>query len=231
MGRAAAILFDFDGVIVDSERLHHATMAEALAGIGPAFDWEYYRENLMGLDDRGAFAHLLARAGREASPDTMRGLIADKAERFARMAEAGRVPAYAGAVDLIRSCAAAGPVGLCSGALRSDVVPVLGALGLAECFAELVTADDVERSKPDPACYALCVRRLAARFPGEGIAPETCVAVEDTCDGIAAARGAGIAVLGVASNVAPEALRAAGAARVAASLAGLAYGDVASVIG
>ena len=54
MGVPAAVLFDFDGVIVDSERLHHETMAEAMAGDGPAPSWEFYREKLMGLDDRGA---------------------------------------------------------------------------------------------------------------------------------------------------------------------------------
>jgi len=67
----------------------------------------------------------------------------------------------------------------------------------------------------------LCVDRLAARFPGAGIVPGRCVAVEDTVDGIASARGAGLAVLGVATNLPAAALRAAGAAEVVDSLAGL----------
>jgi len=69
MARPAAVLFDFDGVIVDSERLHHETMVAAMAGEGPACDWAFYRDNLMGLDDRGAFALLLARAGIEPRPE------------------------------------------------------------------------------------------------------------------------------------------------------------------
>ncbi|MGD9782273.1 MAG: HAD family hydrolase [Kiritimatiellia bacterium] len=217
----AAVLFDFDGVIVDSERLHHETMVEAMAGDGPATPWEYYRGNLMGLDDRGAFAALLKRAGIEPSPEEIRRRIARKAALFAKHAEEGRVPAFPGAVELVRACAAAGPVGLCSGALRSDVDPVLAALGLADRFAETITADDVAASKPDPACYRLCVERLAAKFPGRGIAPAACVAIEDTADGIASARGAGIPAVAVATNLPAEALRAAGAAAVVDTLAGL----------
>ena len=218
MARPAAVIFDFDGVIVDSERLHHETMVAAMAGQGPATPWEFYHEHLMGFDDRGAFAVLLERAGIAPTPEEIQRRIAVKARLFAEAAAAGRVPALPGAVELVRACAVQGPVGLCSGALRSDILPVLDALGIADCFAEMVTADDVPLSKPDPACYRLCVARLAARFPEEGITPATCVAIEDTTDGISAARGAGIPVVGVATNMEPAPLLAAGARRVFVAL-------------
>ncbi len=231
MATPAAVLFDFDGVIVDSERLHHETMVETMAGQGPAVPWEFYRENLMGLDDRGAFAVLLKRAGIEPTPEEVRRRIARKAELFAQHAAAGRVPAFPGAADLIRACAAAGPVGLCSGALRSDVDPVLAALGIADCFAEKVTAEDVPASKPDPACYRLCVVRLAAKFPDRGIVPAACVAIEDTGDGIASARGAGLPVVAVETNLPASVLRAAGAAAVVERLAGLTPARLAALAG
>lgn len=217
----AAILFDFDGVIVDSERLHHETMVEAMAGDGPATPWSFYHETLMGLDDRGAFAVLLKRAGIEPTPEALQVRIDRKAILFAEHAEAGRVAALPGAVALVRACAVAGPVGLCSGALRSDIEPVLKALDIGDCFSAQVTADDVPASKPDPMSYRLCMEQLAARFPARGIAPSTCVAIEDTTDGLASARGAGIAVVAVASNLPIDLLQAAGAAAVVDTLEGL----------
>ena len=221
MGVPAAILFDFDGVIVDSERVHHETMVEAMDGEGIAPSWEYYREHLIGFDDRGAFAALLAAAGIAPAPEEIRWRIERKAALFARRAAEGRVAAFPGAVELIRACAAACPVGLCSGARRSDIDPVLGASGIERCFSARVTAEDVDASKPDPACYRLCVERLAERFPGRGIAAAACVAVEDTPDGIAAARGAGIPVVAVATNLPAPALRSAGASAAVETLKGL----------
>jgi beta-phosphoglucomutase len=231
MGVPAAVLFDFDGVIVDSERLHYETMVEAMAGDGPAPTWEFYLEKLMGRDDRGAFAVMLERAGIEPTPEEIRRRIARKAVLFAKHAADGRVPAFPGAVELVRACAAAGPVGLCSGALRSDIEPVLAALGIADCFAEQVTTEDVPQSKPDPASYRLCVERLAARFPALGIVPAACVAIEDTTDGIASARGAGIPVVAVATNLPASALRAAGASAVVVSLVGLTPERLAALAG
>ena len=231
MATPAAVLFDFDGVIVDSERLHHETLVEAMAGQGPATPWEFYHANLMGYDDRGAFAVLLERAGIAPTPEEIGRRVARKAALFAKHAAAGRVPAFPGAADLVRACAAAGSVGLCSGALRSDVDPVLAALGIADCFSEKVTAEDVPASKPDPACYRLCVARLAARFPARGIAPGTCVAIEDTDDGIVSARGAGLPVVAVATNLPADWLRAAGAAAVVDRLAGLTPARLAELAG
>ncbi|HAL91934.1 MAG TPA: HAD family hydrolase, partial [Verrucomicrobia bacterium] len=200
---------------------HHETMVEAMEGKGPATPWEFYREHLMGLDDRGAFAVLLKRAGIAPSFEEIHRRVAHKAVLFAKHAAAGRVPALPGAVELVRACASTGPVGLCSGALRSDIGPVLAALGIAGCFSVQVTAEDVPQSKPDPASYRLCVKRLAEMFPGRGIAPGDCVAIEDTADGIESARGAGIPVMAVATNLPAAILRLAGATVVVESLAGL----------
>ena len=231
MGHPAAVIFDFDGVIVDSERLHHQTLVEAMAGEGPVVTWEFYREKLIGFDDRGAFAVLLEQAGIAPTPEEIQRRIECKARLFAKQAAEGHVPAFPGAVELIRACAAACPVGLCSGARRSDIDPVLATLGVDGCFAVRVTTEDVERSKPDPAGYRLCVERLAEKFPTNGIVPDNCVAIEDTPDGIASARGAGISVLAVTTNLSAVLLRAAGANSVVETLLGLSLEELAARMG
>ena len=106
----------------------------------------------------------------------------------------------------------------------------MASLGLAGCFAVLVTADDVETSKPDPASYRLGVARLADTFPDAGIAAESCVAIEDTADGIASARGAGLAVLGVATHLTADELLAAGASAAVETLEGLGPGFLAGLL-
>ena len=226
----AAILFDFDGVIVDSERLHHRTMVEVAEGLIPAFDWAFYCEHLMGMDDRGAFAYLLEWAGREASAEAVRHMVDAKAVRFAALAAAGDVPAFSGAADFVRACAARWPTGLCTGALRSDILPNLRHIGLEDAFAEMVTADDVALSKPAPDTDRVCVEKRAARFPEAGIAPETSVTFEDTPEGIASACGAGVAVIGVTTLFTAEQLVEAGAVRTVPGLGGLSPDVLADVL-
>ncbi|MDR0993722.1 MAG: HAD family phosphatase, partial [Verrucomicrobiota bacterium] len=208
MPRPTAVLFDFDGVIADSERLHHQTMVEVMGETGPETPWSFYRENLMGMDDRAAFAFLLKRSGVAATPEAVREKMAQKAVLFARYAAEGRVPVFPGAVRLIRSCMGRVPLGLCSGAVKSDIDPIVSALGLDEAFAVRITAEDVPQSKPHPASYQLCVEALAALFPQRDIRPGTCLAIEDSPDGIASAHAAGVPVLAVATNCTQEELRA-----------------------
>ena len=148
-----AILFDFDGVLVDSERLHCATMSRALLARFPhlpPITWPDYTATLMGSDDRDAFRTLLRRASIDPNPTLLQSLVDAKAALFAAEAAAGHIPPLPGAPDFVRACAARYPVALCSGALRSDIAPILPTLGLENVFTTIVTAEDVPRSKPDP---------------------------------------------------------------------------------
>ncbi len=214
-----AVIFDFDGVLVDSERLHHQTLVDGMEGVGPDTSWDFYRTHLMGMDDRDAFTYLLKRAGVEdVSDELLRDKIEKKAALFAARAAAGGVKPLPGALELVAACSAAGPVALCSGALRSDIVPILTALGVWPLFSVCVTAEDVAHSKPEPESYRLCLDRLRAAFPERVFTASSCVAVEDTPDGIASATGAGIPVLAVTTNVDRSALSATAARAVVDSL-------------
>lgn len=221
--RLKAVIFDFDGVIVDTEPLHYRSFQAILEPIGLGYSWERYVERYMGFDDRDAFIEAFRAGGRDLSHDGLEDLIALKAEQFQNVIAAGVTP-YPGVADLVRSLSTSLPVAICSGALRSDIEPILLQLSLDGLFSAMVTAEEVPASKPDPASYTLAVRKLAAAFPETGIVPAACVAIEDTPAGIASATGAGIPVLSVTNSYPAEHLSQ--AVRIVPSLEGLSLADL-----
>ena len=219
----AAVIFDFDGVIVDSEPLHYRAFQKVLEPLGLGYGWELYVAEYLGFDDRDAFREAFKSKRRLLSDSELERLIGLKAEAFLEIIGSGVVP-YPGVIELIREISGALPLASCSGALRSDIVPILRQFGLEGLFDVIVTADDVTASKPDPACYRLTVEKLADRFPHSGIAPERCLVIEDTPGGIAAARAASLAVIGVTNSY--PAGRLTGTLRIVTSLEELSLHDL-----
>ena len=211
-----AVIFDFDGIIVDTEPLHYQAFQEILIPMGIGYSWEDYLLYYIGYDDRDAFRKTFLSTGRILANGELDALIEEKGALFQRIIASGVKP-YPGVVELLHSIAGNLPLGLCSGALPSDVEPILENLGLADTFDIMVTAADVQASKPDPESYALAVTRLISAFPVKGITPGNCLAIEDTPAGIASARGAGLKVMAVTNSYPEEEL--AGADRIVASLA------------
>lgn len=222
----AAVIFDFDGVIVDSEPIHCRAFQKVLAPLGFSFTWEEYLARYVGLDDRGAFRAAFAAAGRSLQEDRLAELIARKASVFQEEAARGVVP-YPGVAELIAETAQHRPVALCSGALRSDIVPVLEGLGLLRFFPVIVSAEEVSVSKPHPESYRLALRRLQV-LSGLSLRAGACLAIEDTPAGIESARGAGLPVLGVTNNFPAEKLGA--ATRVVSTLEGMTLADLGAVV-
>ncbi|OIP35866.1 MAG: HAD family hydrolase [Deltaproteobacteria bacterium CG2_30_66_27] len=195
-----AVLFDFDGILVDSEPMHYRAFTEVLDPLGMGFPWKEYVEIYMGFDDRDAFREAFRAKGIDLDDATLATLVAAKSGAFLRGLRDG-VTAYPGAVPMIESLHAAGrPLALCSGALRSDIDPILTKLGVARRFDVIVSADDVRRSKPDPESYALAFRRLSGAYPTSLTVPGKSIAVEDTPAGIRSAKGAGLRVLAVTNS-------------------------------
>lgn len=194
-----AVIFDFDGVIVDTERLHYEALNRVLSGLSLGITWEQYVEAFIGFDDRGVFLARFKQAGRTLPVDDLARLVNAKADLFHHMVSRETPTPYPGAVELIRSLSGRIPLALCSGALRSDIEPVFSGLNLHGVFDLLVTADDVPMSKPDPACYRLAVARLAACH-ARPLPPGACLAIEDTPAGITAAKGAGLNVLALTNS-------------------------------
>jgi beta-phosphoglucomutase len=198
--RPEAVLFDFDGVLVDSEPMHYRAFTEVLDPLGMGFPWKEYVEVYMGFDDRDAFREAFRAKGIGLDDANLAKLVTAKSEAFLRGMRDG-VTAYPGAVALIESLRAAGrALALCSGALRSDIDPILAQLRVARCFDVIVSADDVRRSKPDPESYRLAFARLSEKYDALLTVPEKSVAVEDTPAGIRSAKGAGLRVLAVTNS-------------------------------
>jgi len=197
--QAEAVIFDFDGVIVDTEPIHYAAFQRVLDPLGLQFTWEEYVETYIGFDDRDAFRHVFSSHGTNLSTEELHGLIDQKALLFAEVIRAG-VTAYPGVLELISHLHAhKSPLAICSGALRSDIDPILAMLGISDYFDVIVTADDVAASKPDPECYQLTFQRLQSAHQCSFTKDATLV-IEDTPAGISAAKAAGLPVCAVTNS-------------------------------
>lgn len=194
-----AVIFDFDGVIVDSERLHYEAFNRIVEPLGLGLTLEEYVETYIGFDDRGFFRTLFQKAGRVLEPVEMARLLEAKASMFHRMVSEESPTPFPGVEQLIRSLSGKFPLALCSGALRSDIDPVFTGMKLHGLFDAVVTADDVPASKPDPTCYRMAVQKLADRYQ-RMLVPACCLAIEDTPVGITAAKGAGLKVLALTNT-------------------------------
>jgi HAD superfamily hydrolase (TIGR01509 family) len=181
------VLFDMDGLLVDTEPLWFETEADVMARLGAPWGPEDQQQLLGGSMER-TVGYLLARATRPAPPaDVARWMM----DGMLRRAAQGRVVVRPGARELLAEVAAAGvPYALVTGSQRPFTEAVLASTGFR--FPVTVTADDVTRTKPDPEPYLLAAKLLDAD-PGQ------CVALEDSPNGIASATGAGCRVVAVPS--------------------------------
>lgn len=222
-----AAVFDFDGVLAQSEPTHCETLRKAFDGHlarqglpvperDPARDWEEYKAKRIGFSDADAFRSLAAEEGVALSDADVARLIDVKAMLFATRAEHGGVADFPDGLAALRAFAAAMPVALCSGALESDTAPLLKHWGVEGCFAARVTAEETEKSKPAADPYLAALAKLRRVLPDLEAADT--LAVEDTADGVHSACAAGLAVLGVAREKNAAELRAAGAHGVVADL-------------
>lgn len=202
-----AIIFDFDGVIVDSEPLHYQAFVLTGKSFGYDFTWEQYMAQFIGFDDRDAFKYMLAQAiegGATPDIDDVDTAVAELCEKKRAAFEAiaaMQTAAIPGALALIDAAHDAGlPIAIASGATHADIEQMLTLLGRRDRFDIIVAADDVEHSKPDPATYRIAFEMLAAKYPDAKLDPATTLAIEDTSAGLASAQGAGLMTLGLTTT-------------------------------
>jgi HAD superfamily hydrolase (TIGR01509 family) len=187
-----AVVFDFDGVLADSEPLHLLAYQEVLAGLGVTLTREEYYSAYLGYDDAGVFAALAAAYGWEMNASKLQALIAEKGRAFDAMIETTDV-LYPGAGACVEKLAAEYALGIASGALRPEIEVILKRARLDGQFRFIVASGDTPQSKPAPDPYL-----RAAEL--HGLPPDACVAIEDSHWGIVSAKDAGLACIGIATT-------------------------------
>jgi HAD superfamily hydrolase (TIGR01509 family) len=215
-----AIFFDFNGVIIDDEPIQLKVYQEALAAEGVALTEEDYYSAL-GMDDVTFVSAAFERVGLALTDETANALIERKTELHRKMIE-DEVPLFPGVVTFIKALSRHYTLGLVSMARRVEIEHVLVRAKLDRAFAVIVSAEDAHTYKPDPCCYQRALELLNEKRRDERklpLLPEECLVIEDSPPGIQAGRAAGMRSLGVTNTVKEEALRAAGANIVTASLA------------
>ena len=200
-----AIVFDFDGVIADTEVLHLRAYQQVLASEGLTISSEEYFGKYLGYDDVGVFKALGKDRGVPMDDRRVKQLIARKSTRYDELSAAGDM-LFPGAAEFIRTAAAAVPIAIASGALTHEIEEILESAGLRPLFKVIVGADQTERSKPHPEPYQTAFDRLRL-VTGRDLIPWRSVAIEDSRWGLASARGADLRCVAVTNTYQADELR------------------------
>lgn len=194
-----ALIFDFDGVIVNSEPIHCRCLRQVLAGIGLVVTQEQYYADFLGYDDYGCFHIAGQMLGREIGTQELEQLVRTKT-LMVRQEYDKRVHSFPGAVELIRKAhVAAVATAVCSGALREEIEQALDALDVRGEIMTVVGAQDVKHGKPHPEGYLAALDRLA-KLTGRPLLAGRSVVIEDSPTGIRAGKAAGMKVLAVTNS-------------------------------
>jgi beta-phosphoglucomutase len=187
-----AIVFDFDGVLADSEPLHLRAYQEVLSALGITLTRDEYYAHYLGYDDEGVFKTVAAAHGFELDARRVNALIAEKGRVFDAIIESGDL-LYPGAVSCVERMAAAFPLGIASGALRHEIEAILHGGRLNHHFRFIVASGDTPESKPAADPY-----RRAAQL--HAVAPSECLAIEDSRWGIESAKAAGLSCVAITNT-------------------------------
>lgn len=214
-----AILMDFNGVIIDDEPIQMQAYKEVLAPEGVEVTEESYLDSL-GMDEAAFVKNAFAIRGKKCSEKRMHELIKAKQAVWREKIEK-ELPLFDGIDGFVEKMSREFALGIVSMAPREEIDLVLDKAALGQYFSIIVSAEAVQKCKPDPECFRLGFERIDAVRTARGHLPMThgeCLVIEDSPPGVEGARKAGLPALGVTNTVDADALRAAGAGAVAKDL-------------
>ncbi len=215
-----AIFFDFNGVVIDDERLQLQAYQEILRDYSIDLTEEDYFSAL-GMDDKTFVRTAFKRANKELTGDMLQTILEGKVASHRKLIE-DELPLFPGVVTFLKATSRCFSIGLVSMANRAEIEYVLGGANLLSLFSVVVHSDLVDVCKPAPDCYRIGLEQLNEKLRGNGLHPlsaQQCLVVEDSPPGIESGKAAGMRTLGVANTVSEGELRSAGAEVVTKSLA------------
>jgi HAD superfamily hydrolase (TIGR01509 family) len=197
MSTLQALIFDFDGIIANTEPLHYAGLHQTLKEIGIELTEADYYANYLGYDDRGCILAALAAYRRPADASIVERLMKRKAEAYLESVKHHSV-IFPGVPEFVHDAARTYPLAIASGALRHEIEYILETAGLRGAFLHITSAEDVTRGKPDPQPFLLALKALQEREAG--LSASACLVIEDSLPGVRGARAAGMKVLAVTNT-------------------------------
>jgi len=219
-----AMIFDCDGVIVDSEPTHFRAFEATLADDQITLTFEDYQERYLAMDDLGCFRAVFADQNRALDMRLLKKLVLEKKARYAALS-ATTLRLYPDTVDFIHQARKRYRLAIASGAFRAEIKAALALGDLQSCFEVIVSAQDVKRGKPDPEAYLTALDRLNRSGQHLPLQPHECLVIEDSLHGVQSARAAGMACVAVTHSYTRAQLEG-HANRVVASLSELSVDDL-----
>jgi HAD superfamily hydrolase (TIGR01509 family) len=195
-----AVLFDFNGVIINDEPIHQELINEILIGENLLPLGSEFAELCLGRSDRVCLRNVLTRRGRQVTEEYLTKLINKKASLYReRLEKLEKLPIYEEIYSFLERVKARDlQIGLVTGAIRSEVESILQQAALGDYFSVIVTGDEISTSKPQPDGYLLAVERFNRWNFNLQLQPWECLVIEDTFVGCEAAKRAGMQVVGIA---------------------------------
>lgn len=193
-----AVIFDFNGIIVDDEPIHFELFQRVLGEEGITLTEEAYYARYLGFDDRGAFMAGF-RDNHQSLTDEKLSELIDRKAAYYQQAIQNHVAIFPGVKTLVHVLAPTVPLAVASGALRREIATILKTAGLLNYFQAIVSAEDVKQGKPEPEIFLQVLARLNAGASRQ-IEPGECVVIEDSKEGIRGARSAGMKCLAVTNS-------------------------------
>ena len=206
-----ALIFDFNGIIVDDEPIHFELFKRVLAEEGIELTEEDYYARYLGFDDRGAFTAAYREHGRSLDEQLLARLIDRKAVYYQNEIR-NKARIFPGVERLVAALAPAFPLAVASGALKHEIDTILSTAGLLDQFAVIISAEDVDHGKPEPEIFLKALAGLNAQVENSHpIDAADCLVIEDSKEGIRGARRAGMKCLAVSNSHPAELLQEANA--------------------